>query len=176
MHEGHLWCLQGAGLVKLGSDLRDALSFLRARVVRGPPRFVRACERQCNHLFTDPSLDGNGGGAAVQGLINVCAPIRNSGIILYVDNEAALGALIKCRSDSQVDSAMFRNLHDFGDSSGNCVWFETIPSKSNPADALRFECGMFPKSFRKKLNVRFHIAGTARRHCQRCKSVRQGDK
>ena len=205
---------RSAGFIKLSPGLISALTFLRDRIVCGPPRKVRACARQCYHLYTDASLDSDCGGlgailysssslclrwfsehvelshvealkdpskegfiyeletfAAVQGLVNLCAPIKDADVILYVDNEAALGALIKCRSGSPVVSALLRDLCNFEDRSGNCVWFERIPSASNPADApSRFDVNGLPPSFRNRLDVKIlieeiacHIASEASR-------------
>ena len=92
--------------------------------------------------------------AAVIGVIQLCRGIRNSDVMVYVDNEAALSALIRCRSSSPVVASLLLDLCDFEDSSGNHLWFERIPSKSNPADApSRLVFDHLPNAFRQRFDA-----------------------
>ena len=84
--------------------------------------------------------------AASIGLIQMCAG--------YDSNEAALSALIRCRSSSAVVSSFLMTFCEYKDASGNQHWCEQITSKSNPADApSRMTCDHLPISFRQRLDV-----------------------
>ena len=69
--------------------------------------------------------------AAGIGLIQVCAGIKNGDVIGYDDNEAALSALIRCRSSSAVVCSFLMTFCEYGDASGNQHWCEHIQVQSS---------------------------------------------
>ena len=101
--------------------------------------------------------------AAVIGVIQLCQGIKDADVIVYIDNEAALSALIRCKSPSTVVASLLMDLCDFEDSSGIHLWFERIPSKSNPADApSRLVFDHLPKAFRQRFDVAAHLLEKAK--------------
>ena len=101
--------------------------------------------------------------AAVIGVTQLCRGIKDSDIIVYIDNEAALSAMIRCKSSSLVVASLLRDLCDFEDVSGNHLWFERIPSKSNPADApSRSVFDHLPKAFRQRFDAAAHLLEKAK--------------
>ena len=73
--------------------------------------------------------------AAVQGVLALCAQVKHTDLILFCDNEAALSALIKCRSDSPTVKSALLDLTVFEEARDLNIWFERVASSSNPADA-----------------------------------------
>ena len=101
--------------------------------------------------------------AAVIGVTQLCRGIKDSDILVYIDNEAALSAMIRCKSSSLVVASLLRDLCDFEDVSGNHLWFERIPSKSNPADApSRSVFDHLPKAFRQRFDAAAHLLEKAK--------------
>ena len=72
--------------------------------------------------------------AAVQGVIQLCRKLKNHHVILYCDNEAALSALIRCRSESTLVASQLSKLSEFEDEACLNIWFERVASEANPAD------------------------------------------
>ena len=67
-------------------------------------------------------------------------------LLVFIDNEASLGALIAGKSTSPITRAIVELAADWECSSCPGVWYERVASHSNPADApSRFElAGMDP--------------------------------
>ena len=72
--------------------------------------------------------------AAVQGVCSLCTSLRSADIVLFCDNEAALAALIACKSDSPFVTAQLSELCNLEAALDLSIWFERVPSASNPAD------------------------------------------
>ena len=72
--------------------------------------------------------------AAVQGVCRLCASLRSADIVLFCDNEAALAALIACKSDSPFVTTQLSQLCNLEAALDLNIWFERVPSASNPAD------------------------------------------
>ena len=94
--------------------------------------------------------------ASVLGVLMLCKTLRDCDIILFFDNEAALAALITCRSDSPVVAQHLLALTNFEDLSGCQIWFERVASASNPADAPSRSVGSLKEAFR----IRFDLVAT----------------
>ena len=82
--------------------------------------------------------------------------MQDCDIILFCDNEAALAALITCRSDSPVVAQHLLALTNFEDHSGCQIWFERVASASNPADAPSRSVGSLNEAFR----IRFGLVAS----------------
>ena len=91
--------------------------------------------------------------ASVLGVLKLCKTLRDCDIILFCDNEAALAALITCRSDSPVVAQHLLALTNFEDHSRCQIWFERVASASNPADAPSPSVGSLNEAFR----IRFDL-------------------
>ena len=72
--------------------------------------------------------------AAVQGVCRLCTSLRSADIVLFCDNEAALAALIACKSDSPFVTTQLSQLCNLEAALDLNIWFEPVPSASNPAD------------------------------------------
>ena len=71
--------------------------------------------------------------------------------------------MIRCKSSSPVVASLLMGLCDFEDSSGNHLWFERIPSKSNPADApSRSVFDHLPKAVRQRFDAAAHLLEKAK--------------
>ena len=58
--------------------------------------------------------------AAVQGVLHLCAKLKNHNLIVYCDNEAALAAMIRCRSESPLVASQLAQLSAFEEVLGRC--------------------------------------------------------
>ena len=56
-------------------------------------------------------------------------------VILYVDNDAALGALVKGTSGSKPSAALVSRFWETVAAHGLFLWADRVPSAANPADA-----------------------------------------
>ena len=91
--------------------------------------------------------------AAVRGVLDLCSQLRHTDVVLFLDNDAALRALIKSNSSSPVLQALLVKLNEFEIANDLSIWFERIASASNPADApSRGEVKHLPASFRIRLD------------------------
>eukprot|EP00439_Symbiodinium_sp_Y106_P008885 s4790_g1.t1 len=66
--------------------------------------------------------------AAVQGVCSLCTSLRSADIVLFCDNEAALAALIACKSDSPFVTAQLSELCNLEAALDLSIWFERVPS------------------------------------------------
>ncbi|CAE7689738.1 unnamed protein product [Symbiodinium necroappetens] len=72
--------------------------------------------------------------AAVMSLVRLGRLWRDADVILFLDNEASLATLINGRSDSLFVQRLLNTLFEWECESRCNVWFERVPSASNPAD------------------------------------------
>ncbi|OLP96450.1 hypothetical protein AK812_SmicGene21315 [Symbiodinium microadriaticum] len=72
--------------------------------------------------------------AAVMSLVRLGRMWRDSDVILFLDNEASLAALINGRSDSNFVQKLLNTLFEWECESRCNVGFEHVPSASSPAD------------------------------------------
>ena len=72
--------------------------------------------------------------AVLMGLATLCASIRNADVIVFCDNEAVVGALVSGRSDIPIAANWLENIFSIEEKQDLCLWFERVPSESNPAD------------------------------------------
>ncbi|CAE7221598.1 unnamed protein product [Symbiodinium microadriaticum] len=72
--------------------------------------------------------------AAVMSLVRLGRLWRDADVILFLDNEASLATLINGRSDSFFVQRLLNTLFEWECESRCNVWFERVPSASNPAD------------------------------------------
>ena len=72
--------------------------------------------------------------AVLMGLRTLCASIRNADVVVFCDNEAVVGALVCGRSDIPIASEWPESIFSIEEKQDLCVWFERVPSESNPAD------------------------------------------
>ena len=87
--------------------------------------------------------------AAVRGVLDLCTKLVHTDLVLFLDNDAALRALIKSNSSSPVLQALLLRLNEFEMAHDVNIWFERIASASNPADApSRDDTSHLPPSFR----------------------------
>ena len=92
--------------------------------------------------------------AAVRGVLDLCTQVVRTHLVLFLDNDAALRALIKSSSGSPVLQELLRVLNDFEVAHDLNIWFERIASASNPADApSRDDTAHLPASFRVRLSL-----------------------
>ena len=66
--------------------------------------------------------------AAVQGVCKLCTTLRSADIVLFCDNEAALAALIACKSDSPLVTAQLAELCNLEVALDLNIWFERVPA------------------------------------------------
>ena len=95
--------------------------------------------------------------AAVMSLVRLGRSWRDSDVILFLDNEASLAALINGRSDSIFVQRLLETLFQWECESRCNVWFERVPSHSNPADDP--SRGIFPmqSGLRARLDARSDV-------------------
>ena len=89
--------------------------------------------------------------AAVRGVLDLCTKLVpvHTDLVLFLDNDAALRALIKSNSSSPVLQDLLLRLNEFEMAHDVNIWFERIASASNPADApSRDDISHLPPSFR----------------------------
>ena len=58
-------------------------------------------------------------------------------IVLFTDNEGVHGAFVRCKSSSAYGQRVITCVCDAEDSMDCLVWYERVPSSSNPSDCLR---------------------------------------
>ena len=91
--------------------------------------------------------------AAVRGVLDLCTRVRRTDAVLFLDNDAALRALIKSSSSSPALQTLLSELIEFEISHDLNIWFKRIASASNPADAPSLgDIKHLPLSFRVGLN------------------------
>jgi hypothetical protein len=163
--------------VFLNTELREALAYLKDRVLNAPPRVINSQPRNVYHLYTDACHEESGGGlgaimydtkgvmyrwfsawlspedlsridpegkqtlifeleamAAIWGALNLGKTWKHCDAIIFCDNEAVLSCLIRGRSDSSVVNRLLESLLRWETENDVTLWFERVPSKSNPAD------------------------------------------
>ena len=93
--------------------------------------------------------------AAVRGVLDLCTQLRRTDVVLFLDNDAALRALILSNSSSSVLQVLLVKLNEFEIANDLNIWFERIASASNPADSpSRGEVKHLLVSFQVRLNHR----------------------
>ena len=92
--------------------------------------------------------------AAVMSLLRLGSSWQDSDVILFLDNEASLATLIGGKSDSRFVCNLLESLFEWEIHSRCNVWFERVPSYSNPADDP--SRGIFPmrSGLRARLDAR----------------------
>ena len=91
--------------------------------------------------------------AAVRGVLDLCTQLWHTDVVFFLDNDAALRALIKSNSSSPVLQALLVKLNEFKVANDLNIWFERMASASNPADSpSRGEVKHLPVSFRIRLD------------------------
>ena len=68
------------------------------------------------------------------GLAALCTSIHKADVIVFCDNEAVVGALVSGRSDIPIAAKWLENIFSIEEKQDLCLWFERVPSESNPAD------------------------------------------
>ena len=85
--------------------------------------------------------------------------------LVFIDNEAALGALISGRSSTRVNRSIVDLVAEWEFSNCPGLWFERVPSHSNPADdPSRFQCNALDQSCRRMLHLD-DLVGRVMAHC-----------
>ena len=72
--------------------------------------------------------------AVLMGLTALCSSIHKADVIVFCDNEAVVGALVSGRSDIPLAAKWLENIFSMEEKQDLCLWFERVPSESNPAD------------------------------------------
>lgn len=92
--------------------------------------------------------------AAVMSLLRLGSSWSDADVILFLDNEASLASLINGKSDSLFVQSLLDALFEWECESRCNVWFERVPSHSNPADDP--SRGIFPmqSGLRARLDAR----------------------
>ena len=57
-------------------------------------------------------------------------------LVVFTDNEGVHGAFVKCYSDNQKAHDIIRTVCEIEDRLGILIWYERVPSPSNPSDPL----------------------------------------
>ena len=70
----------------------------------------------------------------LMGLTALCSSIHKADVIVSCDNEAVVGALVSRRSDIPLAAKWLENIFSMEEKQDLCLWFERVPSESNPAD------------------------------------------
>ncbi|CAE7750028.1 unnamed protein product [Symbiodinium sp. CCMP2592] len=79
--------------------------------------------------------------------------LRHCDIVLFVDNEASLAALIRGQSDCPFVQSLLSRLFQAEEERDLAIWFERVRSESNPADAPSRGDHSFPAFSRRRFNV-----------------------
>lgn len=62
--------------------------------------------------------------------------IKGRHVVVFTDNEGVHGAFVKCHSANQKAHAIIRAVCEIEDRLGTLIWYERVPSPSNPSDPL----------------------------------------
>ena len=57
-------------------------------------------------------------------------------LVVFTDNEGVHGAFVKCYSTNQPAHTIIRTVCEIEDRLGTLIWYERVPSPSNPSDPL----------------------------------------
>ena len=60
---------------------------------------------------------------------------QHSEVVVFIDNEATLAALISGRSDNALVAKLINELSRWEEAHDVALWFERVASPSNPSDA-----------------------------------------
>ncbi|CAE7395842.1 ubiad1 [Symbiodinium pilosum] len=140
---------------RVGDDLQRSLLFLRDNFLEGPPRILCSNMLHLWHMYVDVacfsvwacdelrSLISPGSGnpifeyeclAILLGLRTWSGLLRGCNVVVFSDNQGALGAMISGSSDNECGALIVNRTHDLLDTMCVNAWFERVNTASNIAD------------------------------------------
>ena len=162
---------------KVDRDLKNALEYMRDRVVLGPPRVIHAARAEPLHIFTDASFETSRFSGLGAVLVEAWVPTKiiseectrdvlralgvhsaenpiyvlealavvialqtfqpfasGRDVIIFLDNDGALGSFIACKTSLPEAEPILQFLVEHLERSFLALWYERVSSEANIAD------------------------------------------